>query len=274
MSASRLRAYAGLARMQVRTMLVYRSDYVFGLLGVLLQVLLLRVVWTAVYAAAGTTNVVGTSVGPVTLSTQIAYATLASLQYWLLSPWSFTNVPQRIRSGAIAIDLLRPVKFLQQNLATQVGATLAMAPFAVCALPLAVLLGGAEPPASTPAGLWYAVSVILAYLLATLLNTVTGLVAFWTLETQGIFMIYRMVAQFFAGALVPLWFMPGLLRTISEYLPFQATTYVPLGIYLGRITGADLVTALATQAFWVVAVWFLMYAIWSRALRRIIVQGG
>ncbi|GAB3418079.1 ABC transporter permease [Flindersiella endophytica] len=271
----RLRAYGGLAALQARTVLTYRADYLFGLVGVLLQVFLLKVVWTAVYAQAGSDRIaVNGGSAQITLSMQIAYATLASLQYWLLSPWSFTTTHYRIRDGKIAIDLLRPLRFLEQTLAGQVGATVAMLPFVLVALPLAVLIGGAQAPESVMSGLAYAGALVLAYTISTLVNAVVGLVPFWTLEVQGIFMIYRMLAQFLAGALVPLWFMPDWLRTIAEWLPFQATTYTPMAVYLGQVEGVDVFGALALQLFWCVVLWFLLRIIWSRALRRVVVQGG
>lgn len=271
----RLRAYGGLAALQARTVLTYRADYLFGLVGVLLQVFLLKVVWTAVYAQAGSDRIaVDGGAAEITLSTQIAYATLASLQYWLLSPWSFTTTHYRIRDGKIAIDLLRPLRFLEQTVVAQAGATVAMLPFVLAALPLAILIGGAQPPASTASGLAYAATLVLAYAVSTLLNAVVGLVPFWTLEVQGIFMIYRMLGQFFAGALVPLWFMPDWLRVLAEWLPFQATTYTPMAVYLGQISGGDVFGALALQAFWVVVLRILLRVIWSRALRRVVVQGG
>ena len=48
-----------------------------------------------------------------------------------------------------------------------------------------------------------------------LLNVLIGLVAFWTLEMNGFRMIYRLVGNFATGALIPLWFMPDLMRAIA-----------------------------------------------------------
>lgn len=272
-AAARFRAYRGLGGIQFGSAMMYRTEYLFGLVGTLLQVLLLSLVWTAVYDSRGSLPASAGGAG-IPLSTQIAYATLASLQYWLLNPWNMYATVDRIRTGTIAIDLARPVPFLQQMLAGKAGSTCAMVPFVLLALPFALLLGGAEPPGSAAAAAGYVVSLVLAYLIATLLLATMELIAFWTLEVGGIFMIYRMVGQFCAGVLVPLWFMPDWLRTIAEFLPFQATTYTPLAIYLGRIEGADMAAALGLQAFWVLVAGGLLRLVWSRAEHRVVVQGG
>ena len=270
--SARTSAYLALARVNAATVLAYRTDYFVGLIGLLLQIFLLRVVWTAVYDAAGTGSVTSSGGEPVTLATMIAYATLASLQHWLFNPWNFSVIPQRVREGKIAIDLARPVRFLGQVVAGQVGTTAAMAPFALLALPLAVLVGGAQAPASFGAGVAYVVSLVLAYLVTVLLSSLVGLTAFWTLEVSGFFVIYRMVSQFMAGALVPLWFMPDWLRTIAELLPFQAATYTPVALYLGRDDVGW--QSLALQVLWIGVLWLALRFVWSRALHRVVVQGG
>ena len=65
--------YVALARMQARTAMLHRTDYAIGLLRVLLQIFLLRVVWTALYAGRPV-------VDGVALSTTVGYAVLSSLQ--------------------------------------------------------------------------------------------------------------------------------------------------------------------------------------------------
>lgn len=269
----RVRAYLAVGRMQFRTVLVYRSDFLIAMVVLLLQIFALRVLWTAVYD--GRESVAGNGdAGQIALSTQIAYATLAALQFWLFNSWAGSPIPARIREGKIAIDLSRPIGLLQQGISGSVGATVALVPFAVLALPFAMLVGGAAEPASFTALIGYVVAMVVAYAIATLLTTLTSMISFWTLETSGFILSYRVFAQFFAGALVPLWFMPDWMRAVAEVLPFQATTYAPVAIYLGQIEGTAVWMAIGLQVFWVAVLWLLLRLVWSRALRRVVVQGG
>lgn len=172
--------YLACARMQFATVLAYRADYLLSVVLLLVQVYLLRVVWTAVYADRGVAH-------GIAVHTVIAYATLATVQYTLFSPWRFSLIPQRVRDGQVAMDLLRPVG---------------------------------------------------------------------------------------SGALVPLWFMPGPLRAVAQVLPFQATAYTPTATYLGEIHGSGLAVALGVQALWVGLLTALAALVWSRAVLRVVVQGG
>ncbi len=267
MVTPRALAYAELMRIQLRTTLTYRSSYLISFIGVLVQVYLLRTVWTAVYDGR-------TSVGGVTLETAVVYSTLATVQYALFSPWFFSQIPQRVRDGKVATDLLRPVGFVNQAIAGQAGVTLALLPLAALSLPFAMLLGGLRPPAGVVAAGGYIVSLALAYVVTTQLSIIVGCLAFWTTELNGVYLIYRMVAQFLSGALVPLWVMPDWLVTSVSLLPFQAIAYTPTAIYVGMLGGGDLLAALGGQLVWVGLLALLARWVWSRAIHRVVVQGG
>jgi ABC-2 type transport system permease protein len=265
----RLAGYVSVARVQVRIQLVYRGDFLFRLLGLLVNIYLLRLVWQAVYPASGTAAANGGH--RITLATQIAYATLASVQNWLLSSGGMGFIPQRVRDGTVAVDLVRPVRFPTQMVWAQSGTIAAQLPFALAALPFALLVGGARPPASAGAALGYLLSLLPAALIALLMATLVQMVSFWTLETSGIFVIYAFVQQFLAGSLVPLWFMPEWLRLLAQWLPFQATTYAPVAVYLGQ---AGVWATLGTQLAWCAVLLMLLALMWRRALHRVVVQGG
>ncbi|MFC9863210.1 MULTISPECIES: ABC transporter permease [unclassified Streptomyces] len=266
-------AYAGIIKVQIRTQLIYRADFLFGLIGILTQIYLLKLVWTAVFPDSG--SAAGSDGSRITLSTQIAYATLAMLQYWLFNPSRLSLIPDRIRQGSVVIDLVRPISFTSQMFFSQVGTTFAMVPFAVIALPFAVLIGGMQPPASAGAACAYLISLVPAYLITVLLSETVSMVAFWTMEIGGIFFIYRMVSQLLSGTLVPLWFMPDWLATQIQWLPFHATIYTPLSIYLGQISGpGETLTALGVQCAWVAVLWLVLRCVWLRAMRQVVIQGG
>jgi len=225
------------------------------------------VIWTAVYADRGT-------VDGVELRELISFITLAQLQLWVMSPLIAEYIQERVHDGKIALDLARPVPFLGQLLAHQLGATASYLPFVLLAVPFAFVLGGFVPPASWSAGLLYLLSLALGYLVSVLLGMLLGLVSFWTMQIWGIIDIYAYTNQFFTGALVPLWFFPAWLRRVADLLPFQAQAFIPLSIYVGQIPAHEIPAALGIQVSWVVVLFALVWAVWQRAMRRVVIQGG
>jgi ABC-2 type transport system permease protein len=248
-------------------MFTYRLDLVFDLLTVLLQVFLLKTVWVAVYAGRG-------SVGGVDLNSLLAFVTIANLQIWLMPPFLAGFIQERVREGTIALDLGRPVGFVEQMIAHQLGHTVAILPFAILVFPLAVLVGGIAPPSSAAAALLYVLSLALAFLVSTLINLLLGMIAFWTLEADGFLTIYEFISRFFAGVLVPLWFFPVPLRAIAGVLPFQTLAFIPISVYLGKLDGTALLQAFGLQLFWAIALYVAARLVWGLAIRRIVVQGG
>lgn len=152
---------------------------------------------------------------------------------------------------------------------------MAYLPFLIIAIPFALVLGNLGLPASPTAAAVYLVSFVLGYVVAMLIGLLMGLVAFWTVQTLGVAVIYRFAAQFFGGALIPLFMMPDGLRLVAELLPFQAQAHIPLSIYTGRIVEADAIArAIGLQLFWVGALALLAWLTWQRARRIVTVYGG
>ncbi len=118
------------------------------------------------------------------------------------------------------------------------------------------------------------VSTVFAYAITLAIGIVLALVSFWTLEINGVGLLYLYVNQFFAGALIPLWFLPDWLRTLAELLPFQTQAFLPLSLYFGRLQGGDAIRALGIEVFWCVLLWAAAIAVWQRAIHHVQVQGG
>jgi ABC-type uncharacterized transport system permease subunit len=245
----------------------YRLEAVLETASMLLQVFLLRAIWEAVYA--GQAQLDGRP-----LSLVIAYVTIATIQNWLLSPNIAYFLAERVRDGSVGIELVRPVSFLGRLIAQQGGETAFALPFAIAAFPLAVLVGGMQPPASPAAAALYALSFGLAYGIMVLIGVAIGLASFWTIEIFGFVMIYRVITAFFGGALMPLWFFPAPLRTVADLLPFQSMLFVPIAIYLGQLAGAEAVRAIGLQLLWVLAFSVAVQVGWRRTMGRVVVQGG
>lgn len=111
-----LPAYLQITGLQLQTAYTYRVNLAFEVLRILLRVYLLKVIWTAVYAGQGV-------VDGIALAQVIAFITLAQLQVWVMASLIADYIQDRVREGHIALDLARPVPFLGQLLAHQVGGT-------------------------------------------------------------------------------------------------------------------------------------------------------
>ncbi|MER7948914.1 ABC-2 family transporter protein [Streptomyces sp. NPDC096079] len=263
-----LPVYLQIVRARLRIAMTYRQNALFMLAVVILQIFILRKVWTALYGDAAV-------VDGVALADVLVYLTIANLQNWAMQDSAVgSHLYAQVREGRIAFDILRPAGFVPQMLAHLAGGTLSMVLFALAALPLVALVGTLGPPASPAAFGYWLLSLLVAFGIAMLLNLIVSLGAFWTTELGAFSMLFTLVSQFLAGVLVPLYFFPDWLRTVAELLPFQAMTFTPVALYGGRLAGVEAAQAIGVQLLWIVLLAGTVRLIWSRALHRIVVQGG
>jgi ABC-type uncharacterized transport system permease subunit len=260
--------YREIIRLRLRSVFAYRQNVFFMLAIVVMQIFVLRKVWTALYAGADTVN-------GMSLSAMLVYLTIANLQTWALQDSEVSSyIQNRVREGQIAFDLLRPASFVPQVMAHLVGSSIGMGALAIVMLPFVAFAGTLAAPASAAAfGTWL-VSLLLGYAIAMMINLIIGMLSFWTTEVIGLRMLYQLINQFLAGAMVPLTFFPATLASIARLLPFQATTYTPVSIYVGQLTGSAAAKAIGVQVVWVGLLALGVYLLWRVARRRVFVQGG
>lgn len=265
--ATTLRALAGMARSGARSGLVYRFDTAIGVISMAVQVVLIVVVWRTVYSGHG-------EVSGIDERTAVGYAVLAICFNTIITPWQFSSIPLRIRLGQIGVDLTRPIGLIGQSLAQTIGFMGARIPFGIAGLLTGLLLGGLVPPSSAGLFAIWLLSMALGVANVLLCNLIVSMIAFWTTDVGGPFMLYRFGAAFCSGALIPLWFMPTGLARLLEWLPFQAQMFAPLTIWFGEVRGIDVVFTLGVQALWVVVLAVVLHLVFARAVHKVVVQGG
>jgi ABC-2 type transport system permease protein len=99
-------------------------------------------------------------------------------------------------------------------------------------------------------------------------------VAFYTFSGYGIFVTRQALQLTFSGVSAPLALYPEWLRTIAEHAPFQHSIYTPVSIYLGWISGTNILRAMAGQVAWAVALFVIGKLVMRVSVRRLEIQGG
>jgi len=214
---------------------------------------------------------------PTSLEQMQTYAMLAIILNFYLNPSNSAryNISNHVRSGDIQMDLLRPVDFPVYLMTCSAGETLftLLLP-CLPAFIFGALFLGLKPPVSLSSGLLFVFSLGLAFLVAVSLQFLLGLISIYTIEARRIVWFYMAMLRFFSGQMIPLWIFPPLLAVIAALLPFQALVAIPISIYIGQLTGVQAAQALGFQAAWAAGLLFLGRLVWSRAQRKLILQGG
>lgn len=262
-----IRPWWALVRLGAVNALAFRVNVAVSMVSVGLQTVLLVTVWRAVYAGRDL-------VSGVSPERAVAYSVLGLVLGHLSVPWRLSSLPDRVREGTVATDIIRPVGVVGQSFLQSVGAAVGAVPGVVTALVLGALLGAVSLPAGPGALVGFLVTAVLGWLIATLFNLTVSMVAFWTTDTRGPFYVYRAIASFASGALVPLWFMPGWLRGVLDVLPFGLQVFAPLQLWFSEAPLGGFGGVVLAQVCWLVAATGLTLLVAWRALRTVVVNGG
>ena len=103
---------------------------------------------------------------------------------------------------------------------------------------------------------------------------IAGLLAFWLLTAFSLEWFLQGLLTLLSGFLVPLWFFPPAAAGVIVHLPFSYLAYHPMAVYLGKLDVTATLTTLAIGIGWVGILTGIAAWLWSRAARRLVVQGG
>jgi ABC-2 type transport system permease protein len=182
---------------------------------------------------------------------------------------------ERIRTGAAAIDLHRPVSLLGLRLAEDLGrgAYHLLARGVIPTVVGAVLFDLVWPDRVTT---WVlaALSIVMAVVVSFGLRYLLGLLAYWIIDIQGPHWIVILSQIFFSGMMLPLVVFPDWLRQIADLLPFRCLVQIPIDVFLTDETGTAVAPLLGVQALWIVILLSAGAALTRFAVRKVVVQGG
>jgi len=218
-----------------------------------------------------------TAAGPIggyAQSEAISYAAVSQALLMVVPQWGVVGVASSVRTGQIAVDLLRPIDFYGLYLARRLGISAYYLTVRMGPLLLIGWLGGVlEAPAwwALPA---LALSVCLGAVIANSLLFLIEMSSFWLENETGVRYTVLGCASLLGGLVLPLAFFPPWVQDLSRLLPFEYTLYLPAQIWLGKHTGGDLLWALLAQCAWAVGMFGLCkLALWRGTL-KLRVAGG
>jgi ABC-2 type transport system permease protein len=190
--------------------------------------------------------------------------------------WGWTELADRIRSGDVVADLLRPVSPVINYLAQSLG----RAGHAVLTRflpPLAV--GAIFFPLYAPAR-WgtvplFALSVLLAIVGSFACGYLVNATAYWLHDARGPMILWTLSGGVLAGLYFPLRLLPDWLAVILWVAtPMPGLLQTPLDVLVERDPPALQAGLVAVQAVWAVVLLALCGRVQRRAERKMVVQGG
>ena len=265
-------AYFALFRHQFRAELQFRAAF--------WSKMATNIFWgyikTLILAVYYTHGVGGAQIG---LAQAIGMAWLGQIAINLLPGFGMDfAVYNKVRSGDVGCELLRPLDIYGHWYASAMAVKLTPFLSAVIPVTVAALLMPGElrlmPPVSPVHLTACLISLMSGLILSCALICLSYAMCMDTRAGDGIARLFMAVVQVFAGMILPLQLWPDWAQGFLHWQPFAGTLDLPLRFYIGSAQISELGGVLISQLLWAVGMIALGRAWIARNLRKLVIQGG
>lgn len=262
-----MRTYIEFALKKFQNKMAYRLEFFMGILNTVITIVVYLCIYKALYGNMQ-------EVDGITFS---MVATHFVISLGLSSAFEFNEMflQDKIHDGSITNEFLKPVNFVFRLLSENVGEGLFKVIFNFFpAVIITLFYVGLCPPASVLNLIVMLISVILGYLILWLIGFIVQTWSFWLFSVWGIMTIKNVFVKILSGSLLPLWFMPEIVRKVIAFTPFESIYFTPIQIYLGEINGLEIMIKLLVQVVWIGILAIIAGVFWKKGTKKLIVQGG
>ena len=267
-----LRKYIALVRAGIMESLHFRLGTAVTLFANLIYLVLVYFLWKAVYDSAGVDVVNG-----MTFTDTMIYLILATALFNFLEMFIVWDMSRSIQSGAIILDLLKPMQYRSYKFWSYSGSHVSQ--FVLAFIPTFIVVMIVTKGA-IPIGLnlvRFLISVVMALVVNFSIEMIVATLCLYTESTWGINIVKETIVLVLSGASIPLAFFPESIRNIISWLPFRAIYDIPLQVLLNK-GGSDTLEGLAKmwgmQLGWCVILGLAGVLFWNHAVKKITVNGG
>lgn len=270
---SKFRLYWPFARGVIQTIMSYRVNFFMFVFGNLIRTFVLYYLWKAVFISSSNASLNG-----FTLNEMIIYIFMSSITAGTIATGTDHDIGHEVRDGSIAMNLIKPINYQVRMLYMSLGGFVYQFVFILIPVWVGLLAVRYFTIGELPPDIWtiilYMFSMILGFLVNYLMNFCYGLLAFYVTNMWGISHLKDAALLFFSGQLIPIAFFPLVLQKVMQFFPFSSLNYIPVMIYIKKVTGVALLQSLGVQVLWIVLLYLLSKWMWNRAVNKLVILGG
>lgn len=269
----KFRLYWPFSRGVIQVIMSYRINFFMFVFGNLMRTFVIYYLWKAVFVSSASSSMNGFS-----LKDMIIYIFMSSITAGTIATGTDQDIGQEVKDGSIAVNLIKPINYQVRMLFISIGGFVYQ--FVFVLLPVWIGLLAVrfytvkELPPSLSTILLYLFSMLLGFIVNYLMNFCYGLLAFYVTNMWGVSHLKDAALLFFSGQLIPIAFFPVALQKVMQFFPFSSLNYIPVMIYIKKLTGAALLQALGVQVMWIALLFLLSRWLWNRAINKLVILGG
>ncbi len=260
-------AYLKFISMAFQRALAYRVEYYTAVLNAFLYIFIFTSVWRALIPA-------GETMRGLSQQDMIAYAVISTLLKVSFGR-NDSLLGDRVRSGEIAVDLMKPYSFPLMVFCDTVGVSL----FQLVARTLPILafcifFFDIRLPLDAAVAAKFLPVYILSFLLYFGLFFAIGSLAFFFVDIFPFWILYFALITLTSGAIIPLDFFPEFLQNVLFRTPFPYLFYFPTMVALNKPLPFSYFELALNYTLLVAITLLLAGVLYRTGLRKLSIAGG
>ncbi len=249
---------------EIQRQFAYRIGIAAYSFGNIAEVIVMVVLWSIVYRNIETIH-------GYTAKEMVSYLVFAWFFSFLTTTYAFeANIAKDIQTGALNNMLVKPISYLRYMATVATGRILiALLIVLIQDILIILLLRGRLIFSADVSKIVLLLAMLsVTYLFNVLFSIGIGFLAFWTTEISGIYYALKVLRNFLSGYYFPIVLLPVALVKINLFFPFVYTAYIPVQLYLGKISFAEGLRGLAIEILWLVALYVIIKIVWRFGLKK------
>ncbi|MFN3603468.1 MAG: ABC transporter permease [Leptonema sp. (in: bacteria)] len=264
---NRLKIYLKMVSLSFQNSITYKIEYFTSLLNALLYIFIFASVWAIVIPE-------NSPIHGISRKTMISYAVLTTLIKSTFSR-SQSFFSSKIRTGEIAVELMKPISLPLLYLSDIIGKTL----FQIFARGIPLLVFSYflfQIQLNFNINIFYKFMILylLSFIIYFFLNFFLSSLAFYFVEVYPFWILYFALITLLSGGIIPIDFFPEYLQSFILFTPFPYLFYFPTMLLLQ----SELVLPYSTLVLYYCIHIFVLFCVVSIVywfgLRKLTIAGG
>lgn len=268
-----LSIYLPFTKNVIKDSLAYKGTFYLMLVCKILSVFITYYLWKVIFDSSGSGII-----GNFTRIEMITYIFMSFVCSNIVIINMTTKIGNDVTDGSIAINLIKPISYKIKLLSESVGEMLYKfiipSIFIWIGVEVYKIYNMQNYSFSIKNTIFFIISSVLGFLVYFLFEFCFGMLAFYTTYVWGMEIIKGGIMTFLTGQLIPLTFFSDAIQKIFEFLPFSSMNYIPVMMYLGKISNSEVAYTLIKQVIWIVILQLFSSWLWKKVIKRISILGG
>lgn len=251
--------------LEFRKILVFRTEFWVTFLGQsLVQLVIARSLWTAIFEQQNVTEMNGFSLPMLTL-----YYVIVPIGSRILTGENLGFISREIYEGTFTRYLLYPLSWFQYKSLTYFSHSLFYAlQLMIFFIGYKIFISGGLTAIELGNLLLGIGLFLISSLMYLLMSVAVELLALWADNIWSLMVMLRFFSNFLGGALIPLAFFPEEAQKILVWTPFPNLVSLPARTIMGMTTTEEIFRGILVIGFWGVVMAAIVSFLWKKGQKN------